>query len=336
MTFRGVVGHGRVMERLRRCLAAGRVAHAYLFVGPVGVGKATVAWAFAAALTCPAETGEGCGRCSSCQRLKRGSHPDVHVVEPEGLEVKIDQIRALQGSLAYRPTMARRAVAILPRAERLNLQAANALLKTLEEPPGETVLVLVSPTAHLLPPTVVSRCEQVAFTPLPTEELATLLVDRRGLAAEAAALVAALAAGRVGKALDAEVGELKALRERAWGFLSAAADGPGPVLGWSQEWFEELRRGRFGLKSAGLELGVALLSLARDVVLAASGQKGRFIHADLADRFTSLPAARQMAAAVAVFEAVQAGRLQLERNLNPRLVYETMGLAIAEASQGCT
>ncbi|MFQ6672676.1 MAG: DNA polymerase III subunit delta', partial [Candidatus Tectimicrobiota bacterium] len=237
MTFRGVIGHARVLERLRRSLAVGRVAHAYLFVGPEGVGKATVARAFAAALTCPAESGEGCGGCPSCRRLAAGTHPDVHVVEAKGQEVKIEQVRALQGALAYRPSLARRAVAIVPQAERLTLGAANALLKTLEEPPGETVVVLVAPTASLLPPTVVSRCEQVSFTPLPQEELASFLVDRRGLTAEAAALTAALAAGRVGLALEAEVGELKALRDRAWQVLAAAAAGPGAVLAWSQSWF---------------------------------------------------------------------------------------------------
>jgi DNA polymerase-3 subunit delta' len=334
VTFREVFGHDRVLERLRRSLAVGRVAHAYLFVGPAGVGKATVARAFSAALTCPEEPGEGCGECPSCLRLEAATHPDVHVVEPDGQEVKIEQVRGLQRALAYRPSMARCAVAIIPQAERLNLPAANALLKTLEEPPGETVLVLVSPAASLLPPTVVSRCEQVSFTPLPQEELASFLVSRRGLTAEAAALTAALAAGRVGLALEAEVGDLKALRERAWQFVKAAAEGPGSVLAWSQHGLEEMRQGRSSLKAAGLELNTALLSLARDVVVSAAGQPERLIHADLAGLYASLPAGGQQAAAQAVFEAVQVGRAQLGRNLNPQLVYETMGLTIAEANRG--
>lgn len=336
MTFRDILGHDRVLERLRRSLAVGRVAHAYLFVGPEGVGKATVARAFAAALTCPEEPGEGCGGCPSCRRLKAATHPDSHVVEPDGQEVKIEQVRDLQKALAYRPAMARCAVAILPQAERLTLQAANALLKTLEEPPGETVLVLVAPTASLLPPTVVSRCELVSFTPLPQEELASFLVSRRGLTAEAAELTAALAAGRVGLALDSEVGDLKALRERAWQYLTSAAEGPGSVLAWSKHGLEEMRRGRSSLKAAGLELNTALLSLARDVVVTAAGQPDRLIHADLAEQYASLPAGGQPAAAQAVFEAVQAGRAQLDRNLNTQLVYETMGLAIAEANRGRT
>ena len=334
MTFHSIVGHARVLERLRRSLAVERVAHAYLFVGPTGVGKATVARAFAAALTCPEEPGEGCGACSSCRRLAAGGHPDVHVVEPDGQVVTIDQVRALQGALAYRPAEAQRAVAIVPQAERLMLEAANALLKTLEEPPGETVVVLVAPTASLLPSTVVSRCEQVSFTPLPPEELASFLVERRGLTAEAARLTAALAAGRVGQALEAEVGELKAMRERAWQFFAAAADGPGSVLAWSRKSVEEMRRERSSLKAEGLELSSALLSLARDIILTEAGQFDRLIHADLADRYSALPAARRPAAAQAMFEAVQVARSRLKRNLNPQLVYETMGLAIAEANRG--
>ena len=334
MTFRSIVGHGRVLERLRRCLASGRVAHAYLFVGPAGLGKATVAQAFAAALACSEEPGEGCGKCPSCRRVASGTHPDIHVVEPEGLEVKIDQVRTLQGALAYKPSMAARAVALLPRAERLTLQAANALLKTLEEPPGETVMVLASPTASLLPATVVSRCERVSFAPLPTEELIDVLVERRGLSAEAAGLVAALSAGRVGLALSADVGGLKALREQAWGFLEAADDGPGSVLFWTQEWFGELRRSRARQKVAGLEMSGVLLSLARDFVLAASGHVERLIHVDWADRLASAAAARRVASAKDVFEALQTARAQLERNLNPQMVYETMGLTIAEACRG--
>jgi DNA polymerase-3 subunit delta' len=316
VTFHSIVGHARVLERLRRSLAVERVAHAYLFVGPTGVGKSTVARAFAAALTCPEEPGEGCGACSSCRRLAAGTHPDVHVVEPDGQEVKIDHVRALQGALAYRPAEAQRAVAIVPQAERLTLEASNALLKTLEEPPGETVVVLVAPTASLLPSTVVSRCEQVSFTPLPPEELASFLVERRGLTAEAARLTAALAAGRVGQALEAEVGELKAMRE------------------WSRKSVEEMRRERSSLKAEGLELSSALLSLARDIILTEAGQLDRLIHADLADRYSALPAARRPAAAQAMFEAVQVARSRLKRNLNPQLVYETMGLAIAEANRG--
>jgi DNA polymerase-3 subunit delta' len=334
VTFREVFGHARNLERLRRCLASGRVAHAYLFVGPEGVGKSTVAQAFACALTCPAEPGEGCGACPSCQRILSGNHPDVHVVEPEGQVVKIEQIRVLQEALAFRPAFAPRSVAVLSRAERMTLQAANALLKTLEEPPGKTVIVLVSPTASLLPSTVVSRCEQIPFAPIPTEELADFLVARRGMTPEAASLAAAMAAGRVGPALEADLGELKALRSKAWEFLKAATEGPASVLEWSQAWFDEKRRGRSSLKVSGLELSQALLGLTRDLVVSASGQRKRLIHPDLDDRYGSLSVARNTAAAAAAFNAVQEAQGHLARNLNPQLVCEAMGLAIAEASRG--
>ncbi len=334
MTFREVVGHGRILERLRRCLAAGRLSHAYLFVGPQGVGKSTVARAFAQAVVCTDEPAEGCGACEGCVRAAAGSHPDVHVVEPDGLAVKIEQVRSLQESLAYRPAVASRSVAILPEAERLTLQASNALLKTLEEPPGRTVLVLVAPAASLLPATVVSRCERVAFAPMPAEELAASLDARRGLGPEAARLLAAMCAGRVGVALEADLGELKALRGRAWDVLAAASQGPAAVLEWAQAWTDEQRRGRASLKAAGLELSSALLGLARDAVVATSGQSRRLLHADLAESLRELPVAGRTTAAASAFEAVRAAQGQLERNLNPQLVLETMGLAIAEAGRG--
>lgn len=334
MIFREVLGHARNLERLRRCLASGRVSHAYLFVGPEGIGKSTVAKAFACALTCPEEPGEGCGECPSCRRIVSGSHPDVHIVEPEGQAVKIEQVRDLQEAVAFRPALAPRTVAVLPRAERMTPQAANALLKTLEEPPGETVIVLVSPTPSLLPPTVVSRCELIAFAPIPAEELAGILVARRGMSREAASLAAAMASGRVGLALEADLGELKALRNKALEFLKAATEGPATVIEWSQAWFDEQRRGRSSLKASGLELSQALLGLTRDLVVSASGERKRLIHPDLADRYGSLPAVRTTAQAAEAFKAVQEAQGHLARNLNPQLVCEAMGLAIAEASRG--
>jgi DNA polymerase-3 subunit delta' len=315
-------------------LASGRVAHAYLFVGPRGVGKSTVARAFAAALTCRAEPLEGCGACPSCKRIASGGHPDVHLVEPEGPAVKIEHVRDLQEALAYRPAEAPRSVAVVPNAERLTIQAANALLKTLEEPPGDAVIVLVSPTASLLPPTVVSRCERVAFAPLPTEELARILVEKRGMKEEVASLVAAMVAGRPGLALGADLGELKALRDRAWGLLKAAAEGPASILEWSQGWFDEARQGRLSLKASAMELNSALLSLTRDAVVCSSRQTGRLVHADMAERYEALVLARKTEAAISAFEAVQVAQSQLMRNLNPQLICETMGLAITEASRG--
>jgi DNA polymerase-3 subunit delta' len=313
VTFKEVLGHSRILERLRRCLASGRVAHAYLFVGPRGVGKSTVARAFAAALTCRAEPLEGCGACPSCKRIASGGHPDVHLVEPEGPAVKIEHVRDLQEALAYRPAEAPRSVAVVPNAERLTIQAANALLKTLEEPP---------------------RCERVAFAPLPTEELARILVEKRGMKEEVASLVAAMVAGRPGLALGADLGELKALRDRAWGLLKAAAEGPASILEWSQGWFDEARQGRLSLKASAMELNSALLSLTRDAVVCSSRQTGRLVHADMAERYEALVLARKTEAAISAFEAVQVAQSQLMRNLNPQLICETMGLAITEASRG--
>ena len=151
-----------------------RIAGAYLFVGPTGVGKETVANHFAKSINC-LELDEGaCGTCISCRKTADGNHPDTQIVSPSGAWIRIDQIRELQKRIVYRPYEGIRKVAILREAERMNLEAANCLLKTLEEPPAESVLILLTSNLDALIPTIRSRCQIIKFNPLRPDELGTL------------------------------------------------------------------------------------------------------------------------------------------------------------------
>lgn len=199
-----VIGHERPVHLLQNSVEAGRVSHAYLFSGPRQVGKLTLARELAKALNC-LERERPCGQCRSCRKIERGVHPDVQAIELEegSKSISIDAVRGIQDGVALRPAEGRAKVYIIEEAERLSEPAANSLLKTLEEPPPSVVMVLTTQDATMLLPTLVSRCQQVDLLPVPAKAIEAALGQRPGLDPEQARLVASLAKGRVGWALQA-------------------------------------------------------------------------------------------------------------------------------------
>jgi DNA polymerase-3 subunit delta' len=162
-----------IAELLRRALEHGRVAHAYAFVGPAGTGRMSAAMAFAQALVCEGEGPGPCGRCRGCRMAETASHPDLHVIaptppasNPKGARaIRIDAVRELERQASLRPVMAPRKVFIVDDADRMTDDAPQAFLKTLEEPPDRTVIILVLERARAVPATVISRCQLVRFLP---------------------------------------------------------------------------------------------------------------------------------------------------------------------------
>ena len=203
--FSGILGNGASLRMLEAALASGAVAHAYLFYGPPGVGKRTVAYRFGAALVSGGDEGAE-------DRALRGLHPDLSEVEPEGQFTTIRQIREVVNEAARRPFEGARRVFLL-RADTLNVQAANALLKTLEEPEGAAVFILFAASREGVLPTVASRAQAVRFDPVPRGEVVSFLTER-GHPEEEAHLAAALGRGSIGLSLRyAEEDEFKELRE---------------------------------------------------------------------------------------------------------------------------
>ncbi|HKX75732.1 MAG TPA: DNA polymerase III subunit [Acidimicrobiia bacterium] len=196
--FEGLIGHRRVIELLRRDLAT--PAHAYLFTGPLGVGKSTVARGFAMLLLCP-EGGEHETPCRSCRRVLSGNHPDLVELEPEGrTSLGVDQARGVVSQASLVPVEAERRVFVFAQAGLMTEQAANVLLKTLEEPGPSLVFILVAESEDDFPPTVASRCRQIHMGRVPEQELVESLIGR-AIAEEQARAVSLVSGGRPGVAL---------------------------------------------------------------------------------------------------------------------------------------
>ena len=236
MSWSNILGHAGQVEKLRDAGAAGRLAHAYAFVGPSGIGKQRFAREFAACLLCEKRTDarlEACGECPSCRQVAARTHPDLLAV---GLiqgkrELIVEQFigdrenrgkAGLCHDVSLKPMSARRRVAIIDDAETLNDESANALLKTLEEPPPNSVLILIATSADLLLPTIRSRCQVLAFQPLTAGDVRQLLL-REGVTADEgeAAQAADLSGGSLDTARQLLDPQLRSLREELYSLLAA-------------------------------------------------------------------------------------------------------------------
>ncbi len=200
--FDSLMGQETLVQRLQQAIISGRVAHAYLITGALGSGKKTLAMAFAQALFCNVQPGSACGTCRDCRRIEAGNHPDVIIIEPDAGKIKIDQVRRLKEQFALQAYEGSWKVGIVVGAETMTVEAANSLLKLLEEPSGRAVIMLLSSSPSMLLPTIVSRCQRIAMKRIPRQLIASFLEREYGLSPERAAVVAGLADGRLGRAKE--------------------------------------------------------------------------------------------------------------------------------------
>lgn len=204
--FDGILGQPQVRDYLRSSLTSERITHAYLFTGPAGSNKTQAAFAFAQALVCPkgakGPRGSACGACDGCSRAKRRVHPDVHFYAPEGASAYlIEQIREIVADVALAPIQAKRKIYIIDRADLMNVNAANAFLKTLEEPPEGVVFILLGRTRESVLPTIVSRCQIVPFRHIPPTEAAAIVSQNTGADAALARQAIEACSGSITRAI---------------------------------------------------------------------------------------------------------------------------------------
>jgi DNA polymerase III subunit delta' len=248
--FADIVGQEMAVSILTRALRQG-ASHAYLFSGPPGVGKSEAAVAFAAGLAC---ADGGCGSCTTCRRVQEGLHPDVEIVVPEGNFIRKEEITQINLHAVYRPYEARAKVYVFLEADNFNVEAANAFLKTLEEPPAHVHFILVTDRPERLLPTIASRCQVVAFSPVPAEALAADLVSRFGLSGAEAVHVARAAGGNL--AYSRELATSESARRQRGLLLELARDLPTAGLMDTQVALDEVMatvEGRAQERAAELE-----------------------------------------------------------------------------------
>ncbi|HLF29234.1 MAG TPA: DNA polymerase III subunit delta' [Anaerolineae bacterium] len=312
-----VVGHAGAVNQLQRAIDEDRLGQAYLITGPAQIGKAALARALAMALNCTGAT-RPCGACRACVRIASNTHADVRFIAPEGERLKIEQIRELQRELSLAPLEARLRVAILDDFDRATVEAMNALLKTLEEPPSRVVLILIAPEAEVLLPTIVSRCQIIALRPLTPAQVQTALSARWGIDGEHAALLAHLSGGRLGWAVTAAQDD--ALLEKRAARLNELQR----LLSASRverfAYAEALARRPADAREA-LDLWRTWW---RDVLLVAAASSAELTNIDRRGEIEALATRLTAQHARAAAEACSRALWQLDKNAVPRLVLEVM------------
>lgn len=227
MFFKDILGHNQVKKVLLNAITQNRVAHAYLFFGPSGIGKRGMATAFAAGILCTTSPGSACGECSRCRRISEGIYPDVFILSPVNGSIKIEQVRGIQKKVQYKPYEGEKKVIIIEDAEAMTRDASNSLLKILEEPPEDTCFILTASNHYNLLPTIVSRCQPIQMGKVPADDIEKLL-ESRGLDLEKAKLITVFADGIPGRALEMiDSGNLE--ESRAYVFNLAQAIEKGSV-----------------------------------------------------------------------------------------------------------
>lgn len=368
--FDGIIGQPKVREFLRSCVSSDRVSHAYLFCGPAGSNKTQAAYAFARAILCEGDPCADCEGCTSqmCRHIVRKAHPDVHYLAPEGAQgYVVDQIRDVMADTLLAPIQAKRKVYIIDRVDLLGTAAANAFLKTLEEPPSDVVLILLGRTRESVLPTIVSRCQVVPFRHIPASEAAGILVQNTGCTLPEASIAIEACGGSIAKAADflrsKERARLRLTMTQALASLARADDLD--VLGYaakivlaSKAPLDQVRREqervlderseflqksalktletrhKRALSQASFELLRQMTSVAkswlRDVEMICSGVERLAINVDCLDALRDCASHTDLARVCRALMRVQAADEAISYNVSPQVSIEAMLFEIRE------
>jgi DNA polymerase-3 subunit delta' len=326
-------GHESLIQRLDRSVRDGRYAHAYLIVGPSQVGKATLALDLARALNCRSREDMPCGTCTQCLRISAGQHADVRILSldsrPEGAsrtEIGIDEVRELQHQANLKPYEGSHRVFIVDGAEHMSEQAANALLKTLEEPPPQVVITLLTCEEGALLATVRSRCRRLELRPMAVSQVARFLVERRFTEQSQADRLARLSMGRLGWAISAL--EDPALVEEHRKEVERVADLSTGELDARFAYAAEIASQHFGNRARARESLNTWLRWWRDLLLVTAGA-GEFVyHEEWMERLEAQASRLTSRQATGVIRSLLDKLDALEDNANPRLALEVLMLGL--------
>ena len=318
LRFQDILGHDTQIDALQRALEGDSLHHAQLFVGPEGIGKRSVALALAAAIQCENATRDACGECPNCLCLRDGNHPDVHWLELRTgkKEIGIDQVRELQKRLVLTCLTGSRKVALVEPLTVMNVHAQNALLKTLEEPPNNCVLILIANSVGGILPTVLSRCVRLQFTSLGIDQVAAIVAERKGISRARAQLLATLSHGSLGTALN---GDEEGLLERRRACLERLADlspqDTRGVLALAEEMGSD--------REKSLEFLDWTKAWIRDlVVVQVRGAEAKVYNQDLLEHLQRKAAERRVQDTASMLTEIDRATGAIRRNFNRRLVLE--------------
>ncbi|MCC5466572.1 DNA polymerase III subunit delta' [Pelosinus baikalensis] len=327
MKWTDIIGHKDQVTMLRHMESSRRMPHAVLFAGPKGIGKNLVANVVAAALLCSDQEERPCGRCHSCRQISYGSHPDFLHIAPDGTNIKIEQIRMLQQELSMASFSGQRRVCIIDGAELMTTQAANSLLKVLEDPPGEIVFLLLAANKQMLLTTIISRCMVIAFQPLADELLAQDLMAK-GYLPETSEVAARLSGGRMGIALALLEPEGLALRNQALEMIQKLMDSKLEAVWHSAGVLEKMERNDI------LEFIKYVTYILRDILLLVTGQGKRLLfNIDVAEELCEVADMWSERRLVTAIRAVETARRALLANANTRLTSEALLIRIYDLAR---
>lgn len=374
--FENILGQPQVRDFLRASVAGDKVSHAYLFTGPAGSNKTLAAYALAQAVLCPkgasGPRGGACGACDACGRIMRRRHPDVRYFAPEGAGgYLVEQIREIVADTALAPIQARKKVYILDRVDLLGTAAANAFLKTLEEPPDDVVLILLGRTRESVLPTILSRCQVVPFRHIPASEAAGIIAQNTGAQLSLAKMALEACDGSITKAVDflksnermafrARVLEIMGLLRQAddWDVIQyaqelvVAAKAPLDIVRASQE--EELAENADFLAKSAIrqiearnkraltaktfeslaQLTAIIRSWLRDVMVTCAGTPELAINGDVRASVADAAAATDEARAAAALAAVQRTAEAITYNVSPETCLDALLYEMKEVLYG--
>ncbi len=369
--FESILGQPQVREFLRAMVCAGRVSHAYLFCGPAGSNKTLAAYALAQAVVC--ENGPvPCGACEACRKVMRRKHPDVRFFAPEGAAgYLVEQVRDIVSDTALAPIQAKSKVYILDRVDQLGVQAANAFLKTLEEPPADVVIILLARTREGVLPTIVSRCQVVPFRTIPQSEAAGIVVQNSGASVAHARIALAACDGSLTRAVEflksnermqfrARILEVLASLSRAddWDIIGFATDLVGrvklPLDAVRADQEQELAENADFLAKSAIrqiearnkrqitaktqeslrQLAGIVKSWLRDVAVTCAGVPELGVNADVSDAIAAAAARTDEARVAAALAAVDESAAALAYNVSPETCIDAMLFEVRDILYG--
>lgn len=319
MAFKDILGNNRAKTILTKALQMNRLPNSLLFVGPSGVGKRDAALVVAKALNCLNRNDDACEECASCQAINNRKFPDVMDVIPENDKLKIEQMRILKSTTYLKPMMGKKRVFIITEAEKMTGEAANSLLKILEEPPSFSHILLVTDNLYLIIPTIQSRCQILNFSPIYQEDIEKVLLDR-GYESKRAKIISLVVRGNLKQALSLDWEDVKEKRERAWSVFVSLLKGVD-----SSRQLKELSSARQMDKAEIEQLFEILASFGRDLMLLKEGgDPGRLMNPDYEQKIQTAASHLTHEQSLDFLKKIDYSLYALQKNLNVSLLFSSM------------